>query len=97
LLLDRFLELVLPRPPYAPDRDPVEPSRYEPHPFVHADSNLIAFDRAATTLLPMGQSIRDASPERARAIIRDIVERPIEGGEVVGIAVRDGGATVPRR
>ncbi len=54
-----------------------------------ADSNVIAFARAAATLLPMAQILEEAEPEHQRAIIRHIVERmAIEDGEVVGIAVR---------
>ena len=53
------------------------------------ESNLIAFDRAASTLLPMGKVIRETSPEHQQAIVRHIVERvDIQDGVVVGVDTR---------
>ena len=53
------------------------------------EANLIAFDRAASTLLPMGKVIRETSPEHQQAIVRHIVERvEIQDGVVVGIDTR---------
>jgi hypothetical protein len=39
------------------------------------ESNLIALDRAASTLLPMGKAIRETSLEHQQAIVRHIAER----------------------
>ena len=39
------------------------------------ESNLIAFDRAASRLLPMGKVICETSPEHQQAIVRHIVGR----------------------
>ena len=53
------------------------------------DSNVIAFDRAAATFLPMATVIRDATLEHQHAIVRHVVESvAIVGGEVVGITMR---------
>ena len=53
------------------------------------DSNVIAFDLAATTLLPLGALIQQAAPEHQAALIRHIVERVvIEAGEVRDIEPR---------
>ena len=53
------------------------------------DSNVLAFDRAALTFMPMGAILCFATPEHAHALVRPIVERvTIEAGEVVGIAIR---------
>ena len=50
---------------------------------------MIAFDRAAATLLPMARIIRETTAEHQRAIVQHIVESvEIHAGEVVGIAVR---------
>ena len=43
------------------------------------DSNVVAFDRAAMTLLPLGTVVREAPPENQGAIIRHIVERELQG------------------
>jgi site-specific DNA recombinase len=53
------------------------------------DENVIAFDRAASLLRPMGEIIEKADPERQRAILRHVLERvEIAAGEVAGITVR---------
>ena len=53
------------------------------------DSNVIAFDLAATTLLPLGTLIRRTAPEHQAALIRHIIERVvIEAGEVRDIEPR---------
>ena len=53
------------------------------------DSNVIAFDLAATTLLPLGTLIQRTAPEHQAALIRHIVERVvIEAGEVRDIEPR---------
>ena len=53
------------------------------------ESNLVAFDRAAATLLPMGEIIREAGQEHQRAIVRHIVERvEVRRGEVIAIEPR---------
>ena len=71
------------------------------------DSNLIAFDRAATTLLPLGELIKRTDAEHQAALIRHIVERVVvEDGEVCEneprlearpffAAMRDGMAMAP--
>jgi DNA invertase Pin-like site-specific DNA recombinase len=84
---DRYVWGELDEAEYRPQRRLLEVQLTElPAP---ADSNVMAFDRASTTLLPMAQKIRGASPQRAQEIIRHIVERvTIEDGQVVGIAVR---------
>jgi hypothetical protein len=53
------------------------------------DENVIAFDRAAAALRPMGEILRGAEPEHQRSILRHIVERVEIGDREVGrIAVR---------
>jgi hypothetical protein len=48
-----------------------------------------AFDRAATTLLPMADTTRNAMPEHQCAIIRHVVEKAvIADGEVIALYVR---------
>jgi hypothetical protein len=49
------------------------------------DNNLVAFDRAAATLLPLGAVLERTAPEEQGALIRHIVERVI----VEAAAVRD--------
>jgi hypothetical protein len=84
---DRYVWGELDEAEYRPQRQFLEAQLAElPAP---ADSNVLAFDRASTTLLPMARIIRDASPEHAQEIIRHIVERvTIEDGKVAGITVR---------
>jgi hypothetical protein len=54
-----------------------------------ADSNIIAFDRAPSTMLPFATIVRDTTPEHQQPIIRHIVQRVvIEDREVVSIDVR---------
>ena len=54
-----------------------------------ADSNVIAFDRAAATMLPFTETIHGTAPEHQQAIVRHIVERVVIGDrEVVSIGVR---------
>lgn len=54
-----------------------------------SDSNLLAFDRAAATLLPFANIIRGTTREHQRAILMHIVERVvIRDREVFGITVR---------
>ena len=54
-----------------------------------ADSNLLASDRAASTLLPFAEIVRETTSDHRQRIIRHIVERVvIDGGDVVEIAVR---------
>ena len=53
------------------------------------DSNVIAFDQAAATLLPLGALIQRTAPEHQAILIADIVERVvIEAGEVRDIEPR---------
>ena len=62
--------------------------KLEPGPLPRSGRPL-AFDRAASTLLPMGKVIRETSPEHQQAIVRHIVERVvIQDGVVVGIDTR---------
>jgi hypothetical protein len=53
------------------------------------DSNVIAFDLAGATLLPLGARLRRTAPEQQAALIRHIVERVvIEAGEYTDIEPR---------
>jgi hypothetical protein len=53
------------------------------------ESNVIAFDRAATELLPFAEVVRETTPEHQRAIVGHIVERvTITDRQVTGIGVR---------
>jgi len=54
-----------------------------------AASNVLAFDRAAARILPLGASLRDMPPANQRDIIRHIVKR-------VEMHVRDVGRIVVR-
>ena len=54
-----------------------------------ADANLLAFNRAAASLLPFANMIRGTPKEHQRAILPRIVERvAILDGEVIGITIR---------
>lgn len=48
-----------------------------------ADSNVLAFDRAAATMLPFADIISETAPEHQRAIIAHIVERVTIGDRAV--------------
>ena len=53
------------------------------------ESNVIAFDRAATELMPFAEVVRETTPEHQRAIVAYIVDRvTITDRKVAGIAVR---------
>ena len=53
------------------------------------DSNLLAFDRAAATLLPFAEIVRDATLEHQRDIVRHIIDRVVIGDrDVDSIEVR---------
>jgi hypothetical protein len=84
---DRYMWGELDETEYRPQRRALEAQLAElPAP---ADSNVLAFDRASRTLLPMAEIIREATPEHAQGIIRHIVERvTVEARDVVGITVR---------
>ena len=84
---DRYVWGELEEADYRPQRRLLEAQLAELQ--APADSNILAFDRAPTTLLHMGRILQDATPEHAEALLRHIVERvTIEAGKVVGIAVR---------
>ena len=54
-----------------------------------ADSNVLAFERAASAIIPMAATLRESAPEYKAQIVRHIDERVvIEDGHVVDIAVR---------
>jgi hypothetical protein len=84
---DRYVWGELDEGEYRAQRRALEAKRAElPAP---VDSNVIAFDRAAATILPMATVIRETSVEHQQAIVRHIVESvEVDGGEVVGISVR---------
>jgi DNA invertase Pin-like site-specific DNA recombinase len=75
------------RPEYRAEMDRLKAQLAElPSP---VDANVIAFDKAAATLLPFADVILGTTPEHQRAIIRHIVERVvIEAGEVRDIEPR---------
>ena len=51
--------------------------------------NVLAFDRAAARILPLGETLRQTTPAHQRDIIRHIVERVlIRGRDVAEIIVR---------
>ena len=54
-----------------------------------ADSNALAFDRAASDLVPLAETLRHAEPEHQGRLIRHIVERvTVAAGEVTEVLVR---------
>ncbi len=49
-----------------------------------AATNVLAFDRAAARILPLGDTLRQTTPANQRDIIRHIVERVVMHGRDVG-------------
>ena len=84
---NRYTRQEIEEPEYRVERQELEARLAElPLP---ADSNIIAFDRAASTMLPFATIVRDTTPEHQQAIIRHIVERVvIADRQVVSISVR---------
>ncbi len=54
-----------------------------------SDSNIVAFDRAASELVPLAETLRHAAPEHQARLIAHIVERvTVAAGEVAEVRVR---------